>query len=598
MLLRAEGVSKSYGSNHVLKDIKLQVNRGERIALVGSNGAGKTTLLSILNGDIRPDTGELVVRTEKIGFLPQMSTFGGDETVMEALNGSSVSNSLSERAGELEAMMTSGEPAEGLSWDDIAEEYGRLRGEMDRHQGELDSKELEIVDRIGIDESMYQKLTGQLSGGETTKVMLARVLIRADEYDLLILDEPTSHLDIGTVEWLEDFLLKLECAQLIVSHDRYFLDDVVNRVIELERGILRSYSGNYTDFATKKELDLERQWKEAEKDRIERDRHERIAEELHRKEWFKSTHKTRKKMIDRMDEVERPHKDREIIMEIGVTGKSGKNMVLASGLGVMRGRKRVIEDLELSLETGDKLGIFGPNGAGKTTLVKAILQDIPYQGELWVAPGARVGYFSQGHDMLDNTKSAEAQVLAVLGDDEEGQLSARRLLARLLLFGEQVERPIGTLSGGERARVALAMLIADRRNLLIMDEPTNYLDIASKHAVESALSDYPGTLLIITHDRYLMDAVCNKVGLLDGGKLNVHNGNYSDLKGRPKKRTKVEEALLYKVVSPFTEWSSKRKYRPGDKVSIGESDMENFKWALETGKLKRIPGKEMKRSER
>jgi len=594
MLLRADGISKSFGPNHVLKDIMFQVNRGDRIALVGANGSGKSTLLSLLTKDLRPDSGELIIRTDRVGYLPQIPTFTGEEKVLETVKEGIVPHLLNERVGELESMMTSGMPGDGLSWDDVAEEYGRLRSELNKLKGDFNERDLEVLQYMGIEENMLNKRIGELSGGEVTKVMLAKILMRAEDYELLILDEPTSHLDIDSVEWLEDFLLDLDCAQVIVSHDRYFLDDVVIRVVELERENLRSYTGNYSTFAEKKALDLERQWKEAEKDRVKRERHERVAEELHKREWFSDTHKTRQKMIDRMDWTERPYKDREIVMEIGVKGKSGRNMVLASDLEIRRGRKEVITGLDLSLETGNKMGIFGPNGAGKTTLIKGILGKLPYRGELWVAPGARIGYFAQGHDMLDNTKSAEQQIVPMLGEDE-GKLSVRRLLAKLLLTGEQVERPIGSLSGGERARVALAMLIADQRNLLVMDEPTNYLDIPAKHAVESALADYPGTLLIVTHDRYLMDAVCNKVGVLRNGKLDVHVGNYSDLKGRPSGKTKVEEARLYRVISPFTEWGSRKKYSPGDKISIADGEMEKFKWAIETGKLKRIPGTEMKR---
>ncbi|MCK4300110.1 MAG: ABC-F family ATP-binding cassette domain-containing protein, partial [Planctomycetes bacterium] len=385
----------------------------------------------------------------------------------------------------------------------MAEEYAALQFELSESARNLSPGERGILDRMRITPEIMGKRVSELSGGETTKVMLAKVLLRAGKQDLLVLDEPTSHLDIETVEWLEDHLLGLDCAQLIVSHDRYFLNDVVTRVIELEGGTLRGYTGNYTEFMEKRTLDVERRRKEAEKNRIERDRQARVADELHRRERFGTNHKTRKKMIDRMDVIEPPEKDDEIMLRIGVKGKSGKNMVLAKDLGVRRGRTEVIRDLNLNLLTGDKLGIFGPNGAGKTTLVKALLYELPCEGELWIAPGARIGYYAQGHDMLDNTLTSEQQLLKAMGEDE--RLMARKLLARLLLIGEDVERPIGTLSGGERARVALALLIADRRNFLILDEPTNYLDIHAKHAVESALSDYPGTLLIVTHDRYLMD---------------------------------------------------------------------------------------------
>ncbi len=259
---------------------------------------------------------------------------------------------------------------------------------------------------------------------------------------------------------------------------------------------------------------------------------------------------------------------------------------------ISRGGKVVLKDIDLDIDAGDKLGIFGQNGAGKTTLIKAILGEIPSRGDLWVAPGAEIGYFAQGHDTLDCHLSPLEQINKALGGNDRAR--ARFLLARFLLAEKEVERPISTLSGGERARVALAMLIAERRNLLVLDEPTNYLDIMAKHAVESALAEYAGTILVITHDRYLLDSVCNKIAEVRDYGIRVFNGSYSEYKGARTGRNAVEEAEVYKVISGFTEWVSKKKFLVGDKVLIARSEKENFQWALDNGKLKKMPGKERK----
>jgi len=298
------------------------------------------------------------------------------------------------------------------------------------------------------------------------------------------------------------------------------------------------------------------------------------------------------KMVDRMEKCDAPKEENEIKVTFDSANKSGKNVILARDLTVERGKREVLTNLNLDIQIGDKLGIFGPNGSGKTTLLRSILLDIPYRGSLWVAPGARIGYLAQGHDSLDSTQTPEELLLRTMGRDE--RLRARSLLARFLLFEEHVKRPIGTFSCGERARVALAILMAEQRNLLILDEPTNYLDIPSRHAIEAALVDYPGTLLMVTHDRYFLDSICNRVGELRRGKLTLFRGNYSQMKGYKPRLEMLEQAYAYKVISGFKDWTTGKKYSAGDKVNIAPSEMEAFKWALDTGKLKRISGSEKK----
>ncbi|MFP4170801.1 MAG: ribosomal protection-like ABC-F family protein [Methanomassiliicoccales archaeon] len=593
MLLRAQDLTKSFEYRTVLDSIDLQINEGDRKGLIGVNGMGKSTLLEILSGRMKPDLGEVHRRTERIGYLPQFPEFKEGESVLETIRGGGGRvDRISKRMEEIEGLMAQGDP--NLDWKKVAEEYSRLREQYESipHQG-LDRRERDIFDHLDLPEGVEGKQVSRLSGGERTKVTLAKLLIQGDRFDLLLLDEPTSHLDIESVEWLENHLLHMDCALVLVSHDRYFLDNVVTSVMELEDGRMWSYSGNYTTFVEKKAMDEERKWKEAERNRIKRQEEARKADNIHRESWFGSAHKTRLKMLEKMDQKEKPARRETIEVDIGVEGKAGRNMITARGLGIRRGGDRIVEGLDLEVKAGDKMGLFGPNGSGKTSLLQAIMYQIPYEGELYIAPGARVGYFAQGHDTLENTLTPEEQLLKAMGEDS--RLEARKLLAKLLLTGREVERPIGTLSGGERARVALAMLIADRRNLLILDEPTNHLDIPSCHAMESALVDYPGTLLIVTHDRYLLDSVCSKVANLKEGELSVFKGNYSELKGRPKRRTMVKEGEVYRVLSSFTEWESRQKFKAGDRVVIPEDEMENFQWALDTGKLRRTGRRGRKR---
>lgn len=592
MLLKAEGVGKAFGPKEVLKEVDIQIELGDRIGLVGRNGAGKTTLIKLLMGQIKPDLGTLTIRTSKICHLSQFVEVDHSASVDSTVGFVSEEVSpLRKRAAEIEEVMASGGDSD-TDWNAISSEYASIQEELARLSPQkTKGKAMDILEGFGMENKAQGKM-GELSGGERTKVMLSRVLAQAEQSDLVFLDEPTSHLDIETVEWLEDQLLKLKGAVIIISHDRYFLDNVATRIIELENGRLTHYSGNYSVFMEKKALDRERLMQAHEKAVREKERQERIADELHNKYKFKSYHKTREKMAERVEVPDPPVQEKDLQVRIYALGKSGKNVITAKELEVARGKRKVLDKLDLELEKGDKLGIFGPNGSGKTTLLKALQSKLPYLGELNVSPGVKIGYYAQEHDLLDPALTAEQQMKRTLGQQAT---EARAILARLLLTGKDVERPISTLSGGERARLALAMLLAQHKNLLILDEPSNYLDIPSKEAVEEALREYTGSLIVVTHDRYLLDAVCTKVGELRAGKLNVFNGTYSEMKGRQKFSQGIEVAEVYKAVSGFKDWVSGVSYKAGDKVTIAKTELENFRWALDTGKLKKVGGTELKK---
>jgi ATP-binding cassette subfamily F protein 3 len=595
VLLKARDISKSFGPKDVLRSVDLELDRRDRVGLVGPNGAGKSTLLKILAGEMKPDLGELTFRTDRIEYLPQFHDLG-DRTVEQAFEDPVLAATHS-RVEELESLLANSAAHPELDLEEIALEYSRLQEELAaRKDYEVEDKKRQALDIVGMTDRSGEGRLTELSGGETTRVMLARVLMQADQSDILILDEPTSHLDIETVEALEDYLLKFPGAVLVVSHDRYFLDRVVTEIWDLENGKVTPYRGNYTDYVIKKALEMDKRRIASQKNQAERERQLKIAEEQHIRLKFASTHKTRLKMVDRMEQVEAPPEQKDIRIRIQTAHKSGKNFVVAKHLSVNRGEKKVLDAIDLELVIGDKLGVFGPNGAGKTTLLKALMRELRHEGELWISPGAKIGYFAQGHDGLDSDLTAEKQMLQALGEDE--RLKARNLLARFQLTDEQVLTPISKLSGGERARVALAMLIAEQRNLLLLDEPTNYLDVQSRDAVEAALRGYPGALIMVTHDRYLLDAVCNQVGELKDGKLRLFKGTYSEMKGSLRSAEMITEAQVFRVIVGFTDWMTKTKLKPGDKISIAPSEMENYRWALETDKLQKVGGKELKRVKR
>lgn len=594
MLISAEAITRSFGPKEVITSAGMVVEPGERIGLVGNNGSGKTTLIRILMGELKPDSGDLRIRTDKIGYLPQFPDFNMEAKVKDVVGApyGQIAN-IARRLAVLEETMSNPSDPD-TDWNSLGEEYSRLQEEYHQAGGHyFSSRSGDALEKVGLSEDILEKKMSQLSGGERTKVLLARVVIQSSDVDMLFLDEPTSHLDVETIEWLEDYLMEFSGGVIIISHDRYFLDRIITRIVELKNGTTRSFTGSFTDYKISVDTQTKIKSREAEKNRIERDRQERVIEEQKRKWGYKTTFKTRQKLLDKTEVIEAGEKEADINIKMDTGREGGKNIIMAKDLVIKRGSKTVIKEGEIDLEMGDKMGIFGSNGSGKTSLIKAIMGEIPYSGDLWVAKRANPGYFAQGHDGLDPELTAEEQMLKAVGKDNKAL--ARGVLAKFLITGKDAEREISSLSGGERARVALAHLIAQKRNLLILDEPTNYLDIRSKNAIEEALGSYKGTVLIVTHDRYLLDKLCNKIGFVHGGILKTYTGNYSQVKGQRDLASMVEQAEAYRVISKFTDWKTNMKYKMGDRVVIAFSEMENFKQAIEMGYLKRIRGNERKK---
>ena len=591
MLLKAQAIAKSFGPVKVLTDVSLQINEGDSIGLIGINGAGKSTFLKIILGEMKPDTGELIRNTERIGYLEQFAESSAEFTVRDVLGRpyGHIEN-IKRRLKEIEDLMIAGGD---IDWNALAEENAKLEAQLAASDMEDEENLRAALEKVGLSADMMDRTMDSLSGGERTKVMLSRIVVQADDCDLLVMDEPTSHLDITTVEWLEDYLLKTHCAVLVISHDRYFLDKIATRMLEISNGKSREYKGNYSDFILKKMLDLDRMEKEYRKYMSQKKKQEDIAAQLHKDQWFLTTHKTREKLIAKMEEKEKPEESKEITVRIQAAHKSGKNVLTAKDLVVDLGGRTILSHVNLDIHKGDKIGIYGSNGEGKSTMVKALLGQIDSTGELWVAPGAKIGYYAQNHDRLDMKLTAEEQLLQLIG--KERRADARQMLARFLLVGEDVERPISTLSGGQRARVAMCMLLLDATNLLVLDEPTNYLEIPAKHDIEEALTEYDGTILTVTHDRYFLDTVCTKMIEVKDGKATMFTGTYSEMKGRPNVREVVMDADEYRVLAPFTNWVSGKKYAKGDRVLITPAEEKSFEWALEQGKLRKTGGRQRKK---
>ncbi|RLC96569.1 MAG: ABC transporter ATP-binding protein [Chloroflexi bacterium] len=512
-ILTAHNLAKSYGPQDVLEDISLDVPHGAKIALVGLNGSGKTTLLHLLIGLEEPTAG-VVQRAKglRVAYLPQQANFSGDGTLREAML--EVFADLQAQAAELRRLETA--MADPTISDEALQRYGRAVEAFELAGGYTYEQRIErVLSGLGFDEEDFRRPVAQLSGGQKTRALLARLLL--EEPDLLLLDEPTNHLDLAGIEWLENYLKAWPEAVIVVAHDRAFLDAVVERVWELEWGQLRQYRGNYTAYAAQR----------AEQLALQQTKYERQQQSIAHTEEFIRRHiagqrtreaQGRRKRLERLERIERPQEHQPLNLDLGDAVRSGDLVISLYELAVGYDQAApLFAAQEFELRRGQRMALLGPNGSGKTTLVRTILGQIPpLAGEVRIGASVHPGYFAQGHADLDIEKTV---IETILGASELGIGEARNLLARYRFSGDDVFKRVADLSGGEQARVALAVLALKGANFLILDEPTNHLDILSQEVLQEALSEFGGTLLHVTHDRYLIRRLATCVWAIEDGRL-------------------------------------------------------------------------------
>lgn len=538
LTINCQNVKKFNAAQLVLENVTFELHHGEKAGLVGRNGCGKTTLLRMIAKLDAPDDGLLAIRRNaSIGYLRQLPD-GENGTVLDVLSGAfGELLQIRGRMTELEEAMSSPSTPE---LETLLAEYAKLQERFEREGGyTLDARIAAVAEGLRIPREWYPRAYGSLSGGEKTKVGLAAQLLT--EPELLLLDEPTNHLDMGAVEWLEEFLQKYGGACLIVSHDRYFLDRVVTKVVELEDGESTVFLGNYTAYAKEKEEFVLRQFAEfQEQQKKIKKMRETIKQLL---EWgrigdngkFFRRAASMQKALDRMEKVKRPAIDRkEAEFDLRPTERSGKQAVVIENVEKRFGASTVLSGVSGELHYGEKTMLIGSNGSGKSTLLKLMLGEMQADGgELKLGSRIDFGYLAQ-QQPPDNPKQTVLEHFKVEAGMEEGE--ARGRLAAYLFYGNDVFKPIGMLSGGEWTRLRLALLVLRKPNLLILDEPTNHMDIASREALEEALEEYPGTLLIVTHDRYLINRLAQKIWELDHGRLEIYLGSFDDYKAERDQR--------------------------------------------------------------
>ena len=520
----------------VLSDISWQIEEGRKIGLLGSNGAGKTTLFRIITGELETDKGE-VIRSKhlKLGFLRQEYQLEDELTLFdEMLKPFSELLKLHDQLRELEHKMSSVDDPGRL-----LELYGKLQSEYENQGGYGFEHKIErVLYGLGFKKEDFDKNLNVLSGGEKNRAALASVLL--SEPNLLLLDEPTNHLDIEGTEWLEQYLSEFQGTVVLVSHDRYFLDRIISEVVELEHHRLERYSGNFSAYVEQKAERQERTLKEYE---AQQEYISRTEDFIRRNIAGQKTKQaqSRRKTLEKLGKMEKPKtRIKKIKMSFSSTGRTSRALVWTEEAAKKFGERTLFEQVNFSIERGDRIGLIGPNGCGKTTFLKILLsKESLTSGAVKVGSNLDVGYYDQEHEGLD----LESSVLDEVWKANSRLLPAemRSYLAKFLFFGDDVFREIKSFSGGEQSRVVLAKLILSKPNFLVLDEPTNHLDIASREVLENALLEFGGTILVVSHDRYFLNKIVNRIYAFEGAGLKEYLGDYSYYEEKKKEKKEKEK---------------------------------------------------------
>jgi hypothetical protein len=526
LILNATNISKSFGSNEIIKDANFLVNEHEKVAIVGINGAGKTTLLKILTGEERADSGNVILAKDaKLGYLRQINNVDSTLSIIDELY-TVIEHILNmeKRMLEMQEQMQhlSGEELEALysSYTALTHSYELMDGYAAK------SKVIGILKGLGFDENDFERKINTLSGGQKTRVFLAKLLL--EEPDIILLDEPTNHLDLRSIEWLESYLLNYKGAVIIVSHDRYFLDKIVSKVIDIENAEVQMYSGNYSDFSAKKQMLLDAKMKEYLNQQQEIRHQEAVITKLKQFNREKSIKRaeSRQKQLEKIDRVEAPVTHIENMkLSLDISKESGKDVLTVHDLSKSFDEKHLFSNINFEIKRGERVAIIGDNGTGKTTLLKIINGLLsPDTGEVIYGSNVSIAYYDQEHQVLHMDKTLFDEISDTYPEMNNTQI--RNILAAFLFTGEDVFKKIGDLSGGERGRVSLVKLMLSKANFLLLDEPTNHLDILSKDVLESALNSFPGTICYVSHDRYFINKTATRILDLTGNRLLNYIGNY------------------------------------------------------------------------
>lgn len=570
MILALNNVSKSFGTDVILENISFHIEEKEKVGIVGVNGAGKSTLFKIITGELSLDRGEVIMpKSAALGYFSQSLEIDSSKTIYgELLTVFEPVMLIEQQLRDMESQMAH---TKGEELDRLMSNYSELSHKMEEMDGySYQSRIRGVIKGLGFSDDESSQTINELSGGQKTRVALGKILLQAP--DILLLDEPTNHLDIDSIRWLEDFLKSYKGAVVIISHDRYFLDRVIGKVIEIENRKAKEYFGNYSYYAEKKIIDREIAWHQYINQQKEIKHQEEVIKKLREFNREKSIKRaeSREKMLDKMERIEAPENlPDKMRLSIKPLKESGNDVLSVDSLSMSFDSAPLFSNISFDIKKGEKVALIGPNGIGKTTLFRIILSKLePVSGSIKLGSNVVIGYYDQEQSDLNLNKTIFDEISDTYPDLTVTQI--RNVLAAFVFTGDDVFKTIDTLSGGEKGRVALAKIMLSKANFLILDEPTNHLDINSKEILEQALKSYEGTVLYISHDRYFINSTAQKIIELTKDKAVTYLGNY-DYYMEKLEENKTEE----KTQETVTETENKIDWKKQKEIQAQQRKKEN-----------------------
>ncbi|MBN2599870.1 MAG: ABC-F family ATP-binding cassette domain-containing protein [Candidatus Thermoplasmatota archaeon] len=598
-ILRVQNLSKSIAGKQLFENTTFEIYPEDCVGLLGPNGCGKTTLFNILLGNERPNNGDVQKKDGlQLRSLEQDPMHRSDITINDFFIRTARSESIQQQINSLEHQL--GDPAvyESTRHQEILDELQRLQTQTSKTSGSAQLEAAQpLLKELGLTDLTIEREMKQFSGGERQKIALASVLTQPQNCDLLLLDEPTNHLDIETIEWLEQKIAEIPSAVIIISHDQYLLNDLVDRVFEFTGSHIELYDASFEEYEEQKKIREHIKKQEYQKASIEMKRQLAAIKKITRRNRYNIQINSRLKQFEKLKHMENPIlKNYLLRFHFKTVLKSGKNIADGVNLSKYFGEKRILSNVNFEILAGQKIGLIGPNGCGKTTFLKMLTKEEPYsQGKLTLSQGAKWGYFDQGHLSLNLENSLLEEIRR--GHSEISEEDAKALLGQFNFKGTIIENHVGQLSGGERARLSFLRLLMEPYNFLLLDEPTNHMDIESKAAIETALNSYTGTVIVVSHDRKFLDAVTDTTFFMTDADIKTYSGNYSMFRQQRMKEltdyTTRDLAYLsasgltkYIVTKGFTIWTIKKKHSVGEELLIGDHNRQLYEWAIKGGLLK------------
>lgn len=559
MILSCQNLGKSFGEEVIVRNVSFQVNENEKIAMIGSNGAGKSTILKMIAHKLEVDEGSVVFGKDvTVGYLAQYQGEEQEGTIYDiVLSAKSEVIALEERIRQMEEDMRS---VSGEALEQLLETYHRLNHQFELMNGyAYKSEVIGVLKGLGFEEADFIKTMDMLSGGQKTRVSLGRLLV--SNPDLLLLDEPINHLDLNSIQWLENFLLNYKGAVLIVAHDRFFLDKIVSRVVEITRHEAITYKGNYTEYARQKDEITKTKLREYENQQKEIAHQKEVIDKLKSFNREKSIKRaeSREKTLEKIEVMERPVEDNtRMQLDLEPDIQSGNDVLIINQLSKTYDAHPLFEDLSFEIKRGDRVAILGDNGTGKTTILKIINGLVPADGgQVRLGANVTIGYYDQEQQVLDDSKTLFEEMQDAYPTLNNTKI--RNVLAAFLFSGEDVFKRIGDLSGGERGRVSLAKLMLSGANFLILDEPTNHLDMESREILESALNQYTGTILYVSHDRYFVNKTAGRILELRQEAFHQYLGNYDYFMEKKQEEIAKQQNTVVETTTQHTVAESETK---------------------------------------